>query len=123
MTDRTTPDRCDRCGGEPVGRDDGTVSVLECADCGNVLGLADPPSTDSPTTDPGQVSTGVVTATDGDLGQLVGLLRAEAAADAAPAVSADRLLLETAEATLAVTADDGSLEIRELEDEPQESGG
>lgn len=123
MTDPTTPDRCDRCGGEPVGRDDGNVSVLECADCGNVLGLGDPPTADSSPTDPGEVSTGVVTAVDGDLGQLVGLLRAEAATDAEPVVSADRLLLETAEATLAVTADDGRVEIRELEGESPESGG
>lgn len=32
---------CDRCGGEAIPVESGTLVRLECADCGNVLGLLD----------------------------------------------------------------------------------
>ena len=108
MTERTTPERCDRCGGDPTTRDEAGVAVVECADCGNVLGLAEASSPD-----PGGLRTGAVRAADGDLGQLVALLRAEADGPGGT-LGAERLLLETATATLEVTAADGRIEIREL---------
>lgn len=106
--------RCDRCGGEAVPVRSGPVSVLECADCGNVLGLADDAL--APAAGPeAPVGTDEVAATDGELGQLVTLLRTEGTAGdgSGPVITTDRLLLSTGTATLEVTAGDGEVVIRE----------
>jgi hypothetical protein len=122
-----TPDadrRCPRCGGEAVRKSGDGVPVLECADCGNVLGLAGTASdtaaeTDSAaaasTDDETPVSTGTVHATDGDLGQLTRLLRARGDDDGR--LETDRLVLETEAATLEVLPDGDTLEIRPVDDD------
>lgn len=107
---------CDRCGGEAVPDRSGPVSVLECGACGNVLGLAD--AAFDPDAGPAApVGADEVAATDGELGQLVTLLRAEGAAGdgSGRSIATDRLLLSTGTATLEVTAGDGEVEIRELD--------
>lgn len=117
-----TPGPCDRCGGEAVLRDDAGAPVFECRECGNVLGLAGPDahdegsvdSTDDTTETGADVSTGAVTATDGSLDQLVGLLRSEGGPKGR--ISTERLLLGTGDATLVVTAEDGTVTIREEKD-------
>lgn len=91
--------------------------MVECADCGNVLGLGDAPGPGG-----GGLRTESVRAEDGDLLRLVALLRAEPDAPDGT-VTADRLLLETAAATLEVTAADGWIEIRELDGDAAERGG
>lgn len=107
---------CSRCGGEPVTVRSGGVQVRECADCGNVLGLSDADLAADDRED-GPVRTGEVTATDGELGQLVALLRAEGTAEAGagPSVTAGRLLIATDAATLEIRAADGDVEIREVD--------
>ncbi|QLD87212.1 hypothetical protein HWV23_16275 [Natronomonas halophila] len=121
-----TPDadrRCSRCGGEAVRKSGDGVPVLECADCGNVLGLArsgsdaapDADSTSAESTEETSVSTGTVHATDGDLGQLERLLRARG--DDEGRLEADRLVLETETATLEVLPDGDTLEIRPLDED------
>lgn len=106
---------CDRCSGDAVTARSGTVPVLECADCGNVLGLADA-ALDAGAGPEEPVSTDEVTATDGELGQLVTLLRAEGTGGGSGrSITADRLLLSTEAATLEVRASDGDVEIRVLD--------
>lgn len=107
---------CDRCGGAAVPDRSGTATVLECGDCGNVLGLADVAfDADSPTDR--QFRTGEVTAADGELEQLVTLLRSEGtdADGSGPSISTDRLLLATESAILEVRAGDDCVEIREVD--------
>lgn len=125
---------CDRCGGEPLRVRSGGVTVLECDSCGNVLGLAEERSGAGAAgegrggSDGDDCREGVdrgadgaarfdeVTAADGDLGQLVTLLRAEAAAgDPVPAITTGRLLLSTEATTLEVRAADGDLEVAEVD--------
>lgn len=117
-----TPDdhrRCDHCGGAAVpadGAGDG-VTVLECADCGNVIGLAQP-NHDGDTDaggDSGPVSTETVHATDGDLDQLHRLLRTRGGDE--PRIEADRLVIECETATLAVVPNGDTLDIRPIEEE------
>jgi hypothetical protein len=122
-----TPDadrRCSRCGGEAVRKSGDGVPVLECSDCGNVLGLArtasdTTPDADSAATESAEdetpVSTGTVHATDGDLGQLHRLLRARG--DDEGRLEAERLVLETETATLEVLPDGDALEIRPLDED------
>lgn len=116
MTNTTMPDRCDRRGGDPTTRNDGGVPVIECADCGtsSVWGRTGPRRRG--------VADRRGAGEDGDLMQLVALRRAEADAPDGT-VAADRLLLETAAATLEVTATDGRIEIRKPDDEAAERGG
>lgn len=83
----------------------------------NVLGRGDAPGPGG-----GGLRIDAVRAEDGDFTQLVALLRAEADAPDGT-VTADRLLLETAAATLEVTAADGRIEIRELDGEAAGRGG
>lgn len=109
--------RCNRCGGEAVPTDSNGVAVLECADCGNVLGLAQAESNaDADSTDDTEsVDTETVHATDGNLDQLQRLLRRQGGDD--PHIEADRLLLETETATIAVTSNGDALDIRPVDDE------
>ena len=80
--DRPAPS--DRCGGAAERTDDGGAPVFECADCRNVLGLAaaGPPDGEAGESAPSEgsdgLSAGTVTATDGSLDRLLGLLDAEA---------------------------------------------
>jgi hypothetical protein len=109
--------RCDRCGGEAVAAGGDGVPVLECADCGDVLGLAASPDAGGETgstDETDSVSTGAVHATDGDLGQLYRLLRGRG--DEAR-LEADRLVLETEAATMAVVPDGDTLVIQPVDDE------
>ncbi|WP_254841091.1 hypothetical protein [Natronomonas marina] len=123
-TDEGTPNspgNCDRCGGAPIRSDDAGAPVFECEDCGNVLGLAGTglgddagTDTDGGTASRAAISTEEVTATDGSLDQLVGVLRSEGGPEGR--VSTERLRLETGEATLVVTAEDGTVVVRERRD-------
>jgi|GEM_PF-3135100 len=101
---------CERCGGAAVPSEAPGVTLLECVDCGNVVGIADA-AEDTLDSGPGDART--VTATDGELDQLVTLLRSRGAED----IHAEALRIETAGATLAITAADGQLRIREVETE------
>jgi hypothetical protein len=109
-TEETPTDggHCQYCGGEVLTGDGDGVTLLECSDCGNVVGLADGPE-ESETPEP--VDTDTVTATDGELEQLLTLLRARGD----DSVRAERFLLETAETTLEITAVDGDVVLREVE--------
>lgn len=115
MTD-DAEQRCNRCGGEAVPTDSDGVAVLECADCGNVLGLAGTePDAETGSASPNErVDTGTVHATDGNLDQLRRLLQ-QRGDD--PHIEADRLLLETETATIAVTSNGDTLDIRPVDDE------
>jgi hypothetical protein len=110
--------RCDRCGGAAVPADGagGGVTVLECAECGNVIGLVqpDPDGNTEAGTDPDPVSTDTVHATDGDLEQLHRLCRTHGSEER---IEADRLVLECETATLAVVPNGDTLEIRPTEEE------
>ncbi|MFW5964820.1 MAG: hypothetical protein ACOCQM_08120 [Natronomonas sp.] len=101
---------CGRCGGDAVPSDAPGVTLLECVDCGNVVGIA---GAAEETPDSGSVDTETVTATDGELDQLVTLLRSRGA----DGIHADELRIETTGATLAITAADGELRIREADSE------
>jgi hypothetical protein len=104
----TDGQHCQYCGGEVLTGDGDGVTLLECSDCGNVVGLADgPEESDAPE----PVDTDTVTATDGELEQLLTLLRARGD----DSVRAERFLLETAETTLEITAADGDVVLREVE--------
>lgn len=125
MADRT----CDRCGGEAVPVESGAVTLLECADCGNVLGLVDhggpvgaEPAEGLDASDGEDRRVEEVTARDGELGQLVALLRtgaedSPASTETGPGIETNRLLIETDRATLEVVADDDRLQIRESDRE------
>lgn len=108
---------CDRCGEEAVPARSGAVSILECAECGNVLGLDDVAFDQDVVEAERPASTDEIVATDGELGQLVTLLRAEDTADdgSGPSLSTDRLLLSTDSATLEVRASGDEVEIRALD--------
>jgi hypothetical protein len=112
-SDESRPDserRCGHCGGDAVPSDTPGVTLLECVDCGNVVGIAgsaEDPSNSEP------VDTDTVTATDGDLEQLLTLLRSHGA----ECIHAETLRIETAEATLSITATGGELRIREADSE------
>jgi hypothetical protein len=117
-----TPDddrRCDRCGGAAIPADDGDddITVLECADCGNVIGLAQPEFDGDTKGKPkgSPVRTDTIHATDGDLDQLDRLLGTHDGDE--PRVEADRLVLECETATLAVVPNGDTLEIRATEGE------
>lgn len=109
--------RCNRCGGEAAPTDSNGVVVLECADCGNVIGLAQAePDADTDSPDETEsVDTGTVHATDGNLDQLRRLLGQAGGDD--PHIEADRLLLETETATIAVTSNGDTLDIRPVDEE------
>ena len=138
--DDDPPAPCGRCGGEPVPGDDAGVPVFECEDCGNVPGLvppgragsddadaageptsdetvgadaADGPAFDQEAGSNGSLSTGTVTVADGDLDQLVGLLRSESGPGGT--ITTDRLLLEVGGVTLEVTVRTGTVEVAERE--------
>jgi transcription initiation factor TFIIIB Brf1 subunit/transcription initiation factor TFIIB len=116
MTD-DAEQRCNRCGGEAVPTDGNGVAVLECADCGNVLGLAqaEPDADTDSADDTESVDTGTVHVTDGNLDQLRRLLRRRDGEDSH--IEADRLLLDTETATIGVTANGDALDIRAVDDE------
>ncbi|WP_178917144.1 hypothetical protein [Natronomonas gomsonensis] len=101
---------CERCGGDAVPSETPGVTLLECVDCGNVVGIAGEPEE---TPDSRSVDTQTVTATDGELDQLVMLLRSRGA----DGIHADELRIEAAGATLVITAADGELRIREADSE------
>jgi hypothetical protein len=145
--DDDPPAPCGRGGGEPVPGDDAGVPVFECEDCGNVPGLvppgragsddadaageptsdgtvgadaADGPAFDQEAGSSGSLSTGTVTVANGDLDQLVGLLRSESGPGGT--ITTDRLLLEVGSVTLEVgsvtlevTARTGTVEVAERE--------
>lgn len=110
--DAETDRRCNRCGGEAVPKSGDGVDVLECADCGNVLGLARPEADEGDTE---ALTTGTVHATDGNLDQLHRLLRTRGGEE--PRLEADRLILEIEAATIAVTPDGDTLAIRSVDEE------
>ena len=101
---------CGRCGGDAVPSDAPGVTLLECVDCGNVVGIAG--STDD-SRDSETVDAETVTATDGDLEQLLTLLRSRGA----ESIDAETLRIETAGTALTITATDGELRIREADAE------
>lgn len=121
MIERASRDErrtCSRWVGEAVLDRAGAVSVLECGDCGNVPGLADGTFDADDGPGGGLVRTDEVTATDGELVELVALLRTEAATERGSERSlvTDRLLTATDEATLEVRAAGGDgVEIREID--------
>ena len=111
------PGPCDRCGGPAERTDDGGVPVFECADYGNVLGLAtaDTPDGEAADAAPSEHSDGLsaetVTATDGSLDRLLGLLDAEAGEE--PRIAAERLLVDVGSTTIEITGTEGGIELRE----------
>ena len=117
MPNDDVPAPCDRCGGAAERTDDGGVPVFECADCGNVLGLATAGAPDgevgesAPSEGSGGLSAGTVTATDGSLDRLLGLLDAEAGD--ARHIAAERLLVDVGSTTIEITGTDGGIELRE----------
>jgi len=117
MPNDDAPGPCDRCGGAAERTDDGGVPVFECADCGNVLGLAAAGAPDgeaaesAPFEGADGLSAGTVTATDGSLDRLLGLLDAEAGEKRR--VAAERLLVDVGSTTVEITGADGGIELRE----------
>ena len=115
--DDDAPAPCDRCGGAAERTDDGGVPVFECADCGNVLGLAAAGGPDgeagesAPSEGSDGLSAGTVTATDGSLDRLLGLLDAEAGEERH--IAAERLLVDVGSTTIEITGADGGIELRE----------
>ena len=117
MPNDDAPGPCDRCGGAAERTDDGGVPVLECADCGNVLGLAAVGAPDgeagesAPSEGSGSLSAGTVIATDGSLNRLLSLLDAEAPEERR--IAAERLLVDVGSTTIEVTGADEGVELRE----------
>ena len=74
---------------------------------------ADGPAFDQEAGSSGSLSTGTVTAADGDLDQLVGLLRSESGPGGT--ITTDRLLFEVGGVTLEVTVRTGTVEVAERE--------
>jgi hypothetical protein len=116
MPNDDAPGPCDQCGGAAERTDDGGVPVFECTDCGNVLGLAaadapDGEAAESPSERSDGLSAETVTATDGSLDRLLGLLDAEAGEE--PRIAAERLLVDVGSTTIEITGADGGIELRE----------
>ena len=117
MPNDDAPAPCDRCGGAAERTDDGGVPVFECADCGNVLGLAAAGQPDgeagesAPSKGSGGLSADTVTATDGSLDRLLGLFDAEAGEERH--IAAERLLVDVGSTTIEITGADGGIKLRE----------
>lgn len=110
---------CEQCGGRTAPVDNGGVSVFECVDCGNVVGLVDPTKATS-ASDSEQprvgIDTDTVTATDGELQQLLTLLRTYGDGEASE-ITAGRLVLATEDADIVVSAEADSLRVRKAHED------
>ncbi|CAI49653.1 uncharacterized protein NP_3124A [Natronomonas pharaonis DSM 2160] len=131
MTDDLSDQRCQQCGGVGEAVESGGVTTIECSDCGNVLGLADPTQERSaaeatsdtagasdtgadvdtvgpPGDETGQPddTVGTVTAVDGEFDQLLRVLQSQDGR-----ITASTLRIELPAETLSVTAVDGRIRI------------
>ena len=118
----TTRRRSTHCGGPTRHSDGGVVPVFEPADCGNGLGLAtteaaedegpEPAPAERP---PGDLFVDTVTANDGSLDRVLGVLDTEANGEGC--ISAERLLVDVGDAIIEVTGEDGGAELRKRQED------